>query len=59
MALPLALVALVVLAPVAQLTVWSVQSVSEGLLAPEFGTAARNSLLLASCPSRWWWGRRC
>ena len=45
--LPLALVALVVVAPVAQLTVWSVRSVSEGLLAPEFATAARNSLLLA------------
>jgi len=47
-AAPLALVALVVLAPVVQLTVWSVQSVSDGLLAPEFGTAARNSLLLAA-----------
>ena len=46
-AAPLALVALVVLAPVVQLTVWSVQSISDGLLAPEFGTAARNSLLLA------------
>ena len=31
---PLALVALVVLAPVAQLTVWSVQSISDGLLPP-------------------------
>ena len=40
--LPLALVALVVLAPLAQLGVWSLQSIREGLLAPEFGTAARN-----------------
>src|ERR671910_317732 len=45
--LPLALVALVVLAPLAQLGVWSLQSIREGLLAPEFGTAARNSVLLA------------
>ncbi len=47
-AAPLGLVALVVLAPVVQLSVWSVQSVADGLLAPEFGTAARNSLLLAT-----------
>lgn len=47
-ALPLALVALVVLAPLAQLAVWSVQSIRDGLLAPEFGSAARNSLLLAA-----------
>ena len=45
--LPLALVGLVVLAPLAQLGAWSVQSINEGLLAPEFATAARNSLLLA------------
>jgi iron(III) transport system permease protein len=45
--LPLALVGVVVLAPLAQLGVWSVQSISEGLLAPEFATAARNSALLA------------
>ena len=45
---PLALVGLVVLAPLAQLAVWSVQSVSDGLLAPEFATAARNSFLLAA-----------
>ncbi len=45
--LPLALVGLVVLAPLAQLGVWSVQSINEGLLAPEFATAARNSVLLA------------
>jgi iron(III) transport system permease protein len=46
--LPLALVGLVVVAPLAQLTVWSIQSIREGLLAPEFGTAARNSLMLAT-----------
>ncbi len=46
-ALPLMLVTLVVLAPVAQLTAWSVRSIADGLLAPEFATAARNSLLLA------------
>ena len=45
--LPLALVGLVVLAPLAQLSAWSVQSINEGLLAPEFATAARNSVLLA------------
>jgi iron(III) transport system permease protein len=45
---PLALLVLVVGAPVIQLSVWAVQSISRGLLAPEFGTAARNSLLLAS-----------
>jgi iron(III) transport system permease protein len=44
---PLALVGLVVLAPLAQLAVWSVESIGEGLLAPEFATAARNSVLLA------------
>ena len=31
----------------AQLAVWSAQSVSDDLLAPDFGIAARNSLLLA------------
>jgi len=45
---PLALVGLVVLAPLAQLGVWSVESVSDGLLTPEFGAAARNSVLLAA-----------
>jgi iron(III) transport system permease protein len=45
--LPLALVGVVVAAPLAQLTAWSVESIQEGLLAPEFATAARNSLLLA------------
>jgi iron(III) transport system permease protein len=44
---PLLLIAVVVLAPLAQLGAWSVRSVSEGLLAPEFASAARNSLLLA------------
>jgi iron(III) transport system permease protein len=46
-AFPLALVGVVVAAPLAQLTAWSVESIGEGLLAPEFATAARNSLLLA------------
>jgi len=45
--LPLALVGLVVLAPLAQLGAWSLESIREGLLAPEFATAARNSVLLA------------
>ncbi|HZG50092.1 MAG TPA: iron ABC transporter permease [Thermoleophilaceae bacterium] len=44
---PLALVALVVLAPLAQLGVWSVESLAGGLLPPEFASAVRNSLLLA------------
>ena len=44
---PLVLVGLVVVAPLAQLTAWSVESVREGLLPPEFGAAVRNSLLLA------------
>jgi iron(III) transport system permease protein len=46
-ACPLALVAVVVIAPLAQLTAWSVESIGEGLLAPEFATAARNSVLFA------------
>ena len=41
------LVGAVVVAPLVQLGVWSVQSIQDGLLAPEFGLAARNSLLLA------------
>jgi iron(III) transport system permease protein len=45
---PLALVGFVVLAPLAQLGVWSVESIRDGLLAPEFATAARNSVLLAA-----------
>jgi iron(III) transport system permease protein len=45
---PVALVGLVVLAPVIQLGVWSAESIREGLLAPEFATDARNSLLLAA-----------
>jgi iron(III) transport system permease protein len=44
---PLALVGLVVAAPLAQLGAWSVESISDGLLPPEFGSAVRNSLLLA------------
>jgi iron(III) transport system permease protein len=44
---PLVLVGVVVVAPLAQLAVWSVESIGEGLLAPEFATAARNSVLLA------------
>jgi iron(III) transport system permease protein len=45
--LPLALVGGVVGAPLAQLTVWSVESIREGLLAPEFATSTRNSVLLS------------
>jgi iron(III) transport system permease protein len=44
---PLLLVGLVVLAPLVQLGAWSLDSIRDGLLAPEFATAARNSLLLA------------
>jgi iron(III) transport system permease protein len=44
---PLVLVGVVVVAPLAQLGVWSIESIREGLLAPEFATAARNSVLLA------------
>ncbi|HEX2161666.1 MAG TPA: iron ABC transporter permease, partial [Thermoleophilaceae bacterium] len=44
---PLLLLALVVLAPVAQLGAWSLASIRDGLLAPEFALAARNSLMLA------------
>lgn len=46
-ALPLTLVALVVGAPLVQLVVWSIRSVSDGLLPTEFAAAARNSLMLA------------
>jgi iron(III) transport system permease protein len=46
-ALPLTLLSVVVLAPLAQLTAWSVESIREDLLAPEFATAARNSVLFA------------
>jgi len=45
--LPLALVGVVVGAPLAQLAVWSVQSIRDSVLPPEFGAAVRNSLLLA------------
>ena len=47
-AFPMVLVGVVVAAPLAQLTAWSVESIGEGLLAPEFATAARNSVLLAA-----------
>jgi iron(III) transport system permease protein len=45
---PLLLVGVVVALPLAQLAVWAVDSIRDGLLAPEFATAARNSLLLAA-----------
>jgi iron(III) transport system permease protein len=45
---PLALVGLVVVAPLAQLASWSVQSIQQDVLPPEFGAAIRNSLLLAA-----------
>jgi iron(III) transport system permease protein len=45
--LPLALVGLVVGAPLVQLASWSVQSIRDGLLPIEFGASVRNSLLLA------------
>jgi iron(III) transport system permease protein len=45
---PLALVGVVVAAPLAPLAVWALESIDEGLLAPEFATAARNSVLLAA-----------
>jgi iron(III) transport system permease protein len=45
---PLLLVGFVVGAPLVQLGVWSAQAISQGLLAPQFGSAARNSLLLAA-----------
>jgi iron(III) transport system permease protein len=44
---PLLLVGAVVAVPIAQLGVWSASSIRDGLLAPEFATAARNSLMLA------------
>ena len=43
----LALVALVVGAPLVQLAVWSVHSIRDGLLPIEFGASVRNSLLLS------------
>lgn len=46
-ALPLLLVAGVVLVPLGQLGGWAARSIGHGLLAPEFASAARNSLLLA------------
>ncbi len=47
LAAPLLLVGVVVAAPLAQLGVWSVESLSEGALAPGFAIATRNSLMLA------------
>ncbi len=44
---PLTLLAVVVGAPVVQLAVWAVESISRDLLPTGFGLAARNSLLLA------------
>src|SRR6185503_7798696 len=44
---PLALVALVVGAPLVQLAVWSVHSIRDGLLPIQFGASVRNSLLLS------------
>jgi iron(III) transport system permease protein len=45
---PLCLLGFVVAAPLVQLGLWSVHSLSDGLVAPEFATAARNSVLLAA-----------
>jgi iron(III) transport system permease protein len=44
---PVALVGAVVVAPVVQLSIWSVRSIQHGLLTTGFGLDARNSLLLA------------
>jgi iron(III) transport system permease protein len=44
----LCLLGFVVAAPLVQLGLWSVDSLSDGLVAPEFATAARNSVLLAA-----------
>ncbi|MDQ3645213.1 MAG: iron ABC transporter permease [Actinomycetota bacterium] len=44
---PLLLVGLVVAAPLAQLAVWSISSIADGRLVPEFAASARNSLMLA------------
>jgi iron(III) transport system permease protein len=44
---PLLLVAAVVIAPLVQLGGWTLESIRDGLLTPEFASAARNSLLLA------------
>jgi len=47
-ALPLALLAVVVGAPLVQLGAWSVESIRADTLPPEFLVSARNSLLLAA-----------
>jgi iron(III) transport system permease protein len=44
---PLLLIGVVVLAPLAQLGVWSVEAIRDDMLPPEFAAAARNSVLLA------------
>ena len=53
------LVGVVVAAPLVQLAVWSVRSISDGLLPPEFAAAARNSLMLAGDVARARVGWRC
>ena len=45
---PSCLLGFVVAAPLIQLGLWSADSLSAGLVAPEFATAARNSVLLAA-----------
>ena len=44
---PVALLCLVVVAPVGQLAVWAVQAVADDLLSPRFAASARNSLVFA------------
>ena len=46
-AAPIALLVLVVGAPLAQLGVWAVQAIADGLLSPRFAASARNSLVFA------------
>ena len=45
---PVGLLGFVVVAPLVQLGLWSVDSLRDGLVAPEFAAAARNSVLLAA-----------
>src|SRR6185436_9968337 len=47
MVVPLALVGVVLGAPIVQLVSWSLQSIRDGLLPVEFGASVRNSLLLS------------
>ena len=42
---PLTVIGIVVAAPLTQLTVWAAQAVDRGVLSPQFGPAARNTLL--------------